>query len=258
MTEIGRNEPAYTVRVPGHEDLTFTLGWAAVTDTGRRRRQNEDSLLARSPIFAVADGMGGHAAGDRASAAVVTRLAERISGDFVTPSGIEEGLRSAAADIALAAADTENGSGTTATGVALTLVGFDPYWVVFNVGDSRVYQWRSGALEQITVDHSVVQELVDAGTITREQAEHHPHSNMITRAIGFNEIPAPDYWMLPIAPGSRMLVCSDGLNRELDDEAIRRQLGSGDDAITTARALVDSALAGGGRDNITVIVVDVL
>lgn len=111
---------------------------------------------------------------------------------------------------------------------------------------------------QVTVDHSVVQELVDAGVIRAEDAESHPDSNVITRAVGFNVEAVPDYWVVPVRAGLRLLVCSDGLTKELDAEAIRLHLAAGLSAEETAVALVEAALEGGGRDNITTIVIDVL
>jgi serine/threonine protein phosphatase PrpC len=255
---IGSSDERRLIPVPDSGGRSLRLGWAALTDTGRRRPHNEDSVLAQPPLFVVADGMGGHSAGDYASAAVVTRLAERIAGDFIAADEIESGLRNAEVDIGLVSQHSLLGTGTTVTGVALTLIGFDPYFIVFNIGDSRVYSWQDDRLEQVTIDHSVVQAMVDAGTLTREQAERHPDSNMITRAIGFNDAPIPDYWLLPAVPGLRMLVCSDGLNKELFDGDIRLHVGSGGDAAATARMLVDAALERGGRDNVSVIVVDVL
>jgi serine/threonine protein phosphatase PrpC len=142
--------------------------------------------------------------------------------------------------------------------MALTVSGDDPYFAVFNVGDSRVYRAAEGEFEQVTVDHSVVQELVDAGAITRRQAETHPDSNVITRAIGFNEPPMPDYWMMPLEPGLRLLACSDGLSKELDEDRIRALLTAGAPAQETADAMVQAALESGGRDNVTVVIVDVL
>ena len=142
--------------------------------------------------------------------------------------------------------------------MALTVSGEDPYFAIFNVGDSRVYRFLDGDFEQVTVDHSVVQELVDAGAITRRQAETHPDSNVITRAIGFNEPPMPDYWMMSIEPGLRLIACSDGLSKELEEEHIQALVAAGSPADATARAMVQSALEAGGRDNVTVVVVDVI
>lgn len=258
MTQIGRTNRRHTVVVPGGADARISLAWAALSDTGYRRSVNEDSLLARSPIFAVADGMGGHTAGDFASTAVVTRLAEKVRADFVSESSLTDALRDAVADMTRGVGQTDLGTGTTVTGIALTLVDGAPYWLVFNIGDSRVYSFRDGTLEQLTVDHSIVQELLDAGAITPEEAEVHPHSNVITRAVGFNEDPVPDYFLLPIVAGSRLLVCSDGLTKELTEHGIRYFLGEGSSPLDAAQQLMDAALGNGGRDNVTVVVVDVL
>lgn len=258
MTQIGRSTRRHTVVVPGSAGGRISLAWAALSDTGYRRSANEDSLVARSPIFAVADGMGGHTAGDFASAAVVTRLAERTSARFVERDDINEALRAAVDDIAKGVGTTDLGTGTTVTGVALTLVDDVPHWLVINIGDSRVYQLIGGVLGQLTVDHSIVQELIDSGAITPAEAEVHPHSNIITRAVGFNEDPVPDYVLVPIVPGARMLVCSDGLTKELTEHGIHRFLSDGTSAMDAATQLMEAALGNGGRDNVSVIVVDVL
>ena len=187
-----------------------------------------------------------------------TRLDELLSGDFLEPGVIDLALRAATADIALAADEDELGVGTTVTGIALTVQGNGVYWTVFNVGDSRVYLFEDGELSRLTVDHSVVQELVDSGAIRPEDAESHPRGNIITRAVGFNVEPVPDYWMLPVRENVRLLLCSDGLTKELKETAIREHLAAGQDAQRTADTLVAAALSAGGRDNVTVIVVDVL
>lgn len=258
MTEIGGSNTGLAVSIPGRAGASVTVAWAAATDTGRRRSANEDSFVAKSPLFAVADGMGGHSAGDLASAAVVERLAEAIAADFLAPRTIERALERATADISGIAGDSELGVGTTVTGAALTLQDDEPYFAVFNIGDSRVYSFERNELTQVTVDHSVVQELVEAGALTRDEAEHHPDSNIITRAVGFNAQPTPDFWMLPLRAGMRLLVCSDGLTKELSDERIRLHMAAGLSCAETAGALIDAALAAGGRDNVTTIVVDVL
>lgn len=257
MTEIGGSNSGLAVAIPG-QDAGVTLAWAAATDTGRRRAANEDSYVARSPLFAVADGMGGHAAGDLASAAVVERLAEVVGEDFLAPREVERALERATADITVITGDNELGVGTTVTGAVLTVQDDAAFFAIFNIGDSRVYSFEGGELQQVTVDHSVVQELVDAGTLTRDEAEHHPDSNIITRAVGFNAAPYPDFWMLPLRTGLRLLVCSDGLTKELSDEAIRMRLAAKQGPEPTAAALIDAALDAGGRDNVTAIVIDVL
>ena len=257
MTQIGQGSTRYTVALPV-VGKTVTLAWAALTDTGHRREVNEDSLLAQPPIFAVADGMGGHSAGDVASAAVVGRLAEHAGEAVIDAESIATSLSLAVEDMASGVGVTDQGTGTTVTGAALTVVSGAPQWIVFNIGDSRVYQLTSGVLEQVTVDHSVVQELVDSGRITREEADVHPHGNVITRAVGFHEPPVPDYRILPVQPGMRILVCSDGLTKELTAYGIRHYLMSNPKAEDAAGALVAAALDNGGRDNVTVIVLDVL
>jgi PPM family protein phosphatase len=244
------------IPVPGGSSIR--LSWAAVTDVGHKRKGNEDSYLARAPIFAVADGMGGHLSGDLASAAVVRRLDEGITTDFAAPQLVERALEVASADIDVIAGDSELGVGTTVTGALLTLIDGVPNFAVFNIGDSRVYRFEKNALKQVTRDHSLVQEMVDSGKISKSQALKHPDGNIITRAVGFRSQPTPDYWMIPLRPGLRLLMCSDGLTGELDDKRIRLHLAAGLSTAVTASSLVDAALASGGRDNVTVVVVDVL
>lgn len=258
MTQIGQSVARHTVVLPGRPASAVVLSWGAATDIGRRRSHNEDSLLAVSPIFAVADGMGGHASGDVASDAVVVRLAEAISAEFAEHDAIEQGLRAATADIAFAEDEQRVGVGTTVTGAALTLESGEPYWNIFNIGDSRVYMFEHNELTQVTVDHSVVQEMVDSGMISQEDAESHPDSNIITRAVGFDVEPVPDYWLVRARAGLRLLLCSDGLTKEVGTERLRLHLAAGLAAGETARALVDAALAAGGRDNVTVVVVDIV
>ena len=258
MTRHGADEQRREFAIPGRPDEHVTLAWAAVTDVGRRRHANEDSLIVQPPVFAVADGMGGHAAGDRASAAAVDRLQELADRGVVDRSVVAEALTLAAQDIDDLAEHLPLGAGTTVTGAVLDITADDPAFVVFNVGDSRVYSFQGNDLAQITHDHSVVQELVDAGIISADDAEGHPESNVVTRALGFREIPRPDYWRVAIRAGLRLLLCSDGLTKELPADRLRLHLAARLSAIETAGALVDAALAAGGRDNVTVIVIDVL
>lgn len=256
MTQIGQRSARQTVGLP--DGSAVTLAWAALTDTGKRREVNEDSLLAQTPLFVVADGMGGHAAGDVASSVVVTQLAEFHDVAAISTEAIDASLRRAVEDMDRAPGGADQSSGTTVTGIAVSLVDGEPTWTVFNIGDSRVYRLRTGSLDQLTVDHSIVQELVDAGHITREEAETHPHSNVITRAVGFHEPPRPDYRFVPIDVGTRMLLCSDGLTKELTPYGIRHFLHMDPDPEAAAQGMLDAALGNGGRDNISVIVVDVL
>lgn len=262
MTQIGQGSSSHTTALPAVKK-SVTLAWAALTDVGHRREVNEDSLVARSPIFAVADGMGGHSAGDVASNAVVTRLAQAAdtavdSGGTITAEAINVALGLAVADMKSGEGVTDLGTGTTVTGVALAIVSDAPQLIAYNIGDSRVYQLTNGVLEQVTIDHSVVQELVDAGRITREEADVHPHGNVITRAVGFHEPPVPDYRILPLSAGLRVLVCSDGLTKELTSYGIRHFLMSHPRPEDAVAALVTAALENGGRDNVTAIVLDVV
>ena len=258
MTEIGKGDTGRTLVLPGTAESSITLAWAAVTDVGRKRHANEDSYIAIPPVFAVADGMGGHLAGDLASAAVVNRLSEGTEAEFGTTALIEKSLRDASVDIGVVAGDSDIGVGTTVTGAVLVEIDGKPFFAVFNVGDSRVYRFEGNELHQVTTDHSLVQELVDAGIISAAQAYDHPDGNIITRAVGFEASPVPDYSLVPLRAGLRLLVCSDGLTGELQDDRLRLHFSAGLSPEATAGALVDAALAAGGRDNVTVIVLDVL
>jgi protein phosphatase len=255
VTEIGRATTAHSISLPNGSSVV--LDWAGVTDTGLRRTHNEDSFIARSPLFVVADGMGGHSAGDVASDAVVTRLDQAATDDFFDTESLEDALRLATDDIEIAAIGTELGVGTTVTGAILSLEGDTPYFTIFNVGDSRVYMIDAGLLSQVTVDHSVVQEMVQAGMLHPDDAENHPDSNVITKAIGFGAEPSPDYWRVPARPGLRILVCSDGLTKELSRSAIAALMAANRGSQEAAAGLVNAAVEAGGRDNVTAVVVDV-
>jgi len=225
------------------------------TTIGRVRRVNEDSYLVLPPLYAVADGMGGHGAGDVASRLAVEELAKCVvPGRALYAESILVGLEDA--NRVIIEQDEANGMGTTITGLAAVETVDGARLMVFNVGDSRVYRLAGGRLEQVSVDHSEVQELFRAGALTREQARTHPRRNIVTRALGSDAIVRPDHWLLPAIAGDRYLLCSDGLFGELEDEAILPLLATGDPqrAATTLVAAADDA---GGHDNTTVIVVDV-
>ena len=170
---------------------TIELSWAGATHTGRRREINQDALACEYPLFIVADGMGGHIGGEIASASTVDRLGGVVTGGAVTPKTIEKALSRAVKDIASHPETTDDGTGTTLTGVYLDISEEPPHWVTLNIGDSRVYLLRDGAIEQITTDHSVVQELIAAGRLSPEEAENHPYGNVITRAVGPSESVTP-------------------------------------------------------------------
>ncbi|MGN7859820.1 PP2C family protein-serine/threonine phosphatase [Microbacterium sp. 22303] len=236
---------------------TVVLTWAGATDTGRRRENNQDSLLAEFPLFVVADGMGGHAGGEIASQRTIVRLEEAVAAGEITTETIETALVSAVHDITAHPDTTDEGTGTTLTGVFFTLVGDDARWVSLNIGDSRVYLLRDGVLSQVTTDHSVVQELITAGRLSPEEAEGHPYSNVITRAVGVSEALPPDYREFSVQDGDRFVICSDGLTKELTDYGIQHFLGLNPTAGAAVDAMLAAALENGGRDNVTVIVVDV-
>lgn len=234
------------------------LAAAAASDVGLVRRTNEDAALAEWPVYLVADGMGGYEAGDRASAAVVEAFHEHVVGAPVgTVVGVREALAGASARVAAVAAATDRGAGSTVAGVALVDDEGEPAWLVFNVGDSRVYRHHGTELEQLTVDHSLGQELVDGGAMRPEELATFERRNVITRAIGAPDSSA-DSWLLPVVNGERLLICSDGLTTEVSDEGIRATLTMSGRPESAAAALVQRARQAGGRDNITVVVVDVL
>lgn len=235
------------------------LTYGVRTDVGAYRELNEDAVLAAPPVFLVADGMGGHAAGEVAAAIAVRHLSTLEGQDQLRPEDIVRVVVEAN-DTILAEESEDNskaGMGTTISGVCLGVVAGTPHWFVFNVGDSRVYRFADGFLTQVTVDHSEVAEMVAAGRITEEQARVHPLRNVITRSLGMYPAPVPDIWVLPVVEGDRFLVCSDGLTNEVPDAALAEVLGRGEPPQETADLLTDLAVTAGGRDNISAVIVDV-
>ena len=231
---------------------------AGVTDTGRRRRRNEDAFVCEPPLFAIADGMGGAQAGELASrlAAAAIEEAGAAAGDA---EAVAAAVRAANArifersltDPAVA------GMGTTAT-VALV----DEHagtLTIAHVGDSRGYRYRDGVLEQLTTDHSLVAELVRTGRLTEAEAAVHPHRSVITRALGTEAEVEVDTRTLELAPGDLILLCSDGLSAMVRDDEIARLLeGAGGDPYLAAETLVQAANAAGGDDNVTVVLFEVV
>src|SRR5918994_1838680 len=242
---------------PQHAEHGLQLSCGYGTDRGLRRELNEDSFIASDPVFAVADGMGGHEAGEVASGMCVRVLAQMpqlATGErTATASVVQQYL-----DVADDSIRTATGSraGTTLTGVVVVEQMGIPYWLVMNIGDSRTYRLSQGRLSQVSVDHSEVQELVDTGEITAEQAAVHPRRHVVTRALGAGDESEADYWLLPIEEGDRIMVCSDGLNGELTDEEMLDVLSTAADPQEAVDLLIQAALRRGGRDNVTVIVVD--
>lgn len=291
----------------------FQLAAAGTTDVGLRRTENQDAILITPTVFAVADGMGGHEAGELASALAVETMEEltfRTDRTPAKPLPTQEQVRKQiqlADDRIREALDARGGTtlcallqvrGTEAARDTVTAPISVPPWtagfrreqtrtdvlpqitaqmigshraqagtatgsrpqpslLLVNVGDSRGYRMRDGVLQQLTRDHSAVQEMVDAGQITELEARNHPHRNLITRALGAGADSQPDTMMLKARPGDRYLLCSDGLSGELTGEHLQALLAAYKDPQAAAAALTQAALEAGGRDNIAVIVIDV-
>ena len=233
----------------------------AVSDVGRVRTGNEDAFIAEQSVFGVADGMGGHQAGEVASAIAVQMLRDRLAGGAASIELAEAAVVEANTAIFNGARDNaeQRGMGTTLTAM-IVLADGDPIrqFVLLNVGDSRTYRVRGGQLRRITVDHSYVQELVATGHITEVEARTHPRRNIVTRALGIESTVRVDSWVLPFVEGDRYLLCSDGLVDEVADTEIAQIVATHNDAQDAAQALVDAANEHGGRDNVTVVVIDVL
>lgn len=238
--------------------MTLALRYAARSDVGLVRSGNEDSGYAGPKLLVVADGMGGHAAGELASAAAVARLAELEQSD-PAPEGVLAGLtdaiEQAGASIGQVVADNPDlaGMGTTVTAL---------FWqgervAVVHVGDSRAYLLRDGELGQITHDHTYVQTLVDAGRISAEEAAHHPRRSLLMRAIDGVQPVEADLSVREARPGDRYLLCSDGLTGVVSDEELAAVLSDGEPTGVVI-ALVELALSRGAPDNVTVVVADVL
>jgi PPM family protein phosphatase len=235
------------------------LKWGASTDVGMVRQQNEDSYLAEENLYVVADGMGGHNAGEVASALAVTTLKAGARTGIDSVERFRELVQQANTAIYTASLDdsTQSGMGTTLTALSI-VAGEEPRVLVANVGDARTYMWRNGALTRLSVDHSYVQELVNEGIITPEEARVHPRRNIVTRALGIDRSVVVDVFSHLVRTGDRIVLCSDGLVDEVSDADIAVVLGQHSDPQDTAEALVMVANTAGGRDNTTVIVIDVL
>lgn len=243
------------------------LAWGAATDAGQVRASNEDHLWADGQLFAVADGMGGHQAGEVASALAVARLSSALTQPDPTADALVAAIEDANREIFAASATDpdQQGMGTTITALALISPDTgdqsddtDEYLVLGNVGDSRTYRIRHGVLEQVTVDHSYVQELVAGGHISPAEARTHPRRNIVTRALGIEPEIEVDSWRVELYRGDRYILCSDGLVDEVPDDDILEIATSHSDPNEAAQALVDTANANGGHDNISVVVVDVI
>lgn len=232
---------------------------AAISHVGRIRTENQDSGYAGGRLYFVADGMGGHAGGDVASA-IVTRRVREADREYESPEEAAQTLAQALREgnDALQQAMLEHpelaGMGTTGSGI----IRVGDRLGIAHIGDSRIYRYRVGALEQISTDHTFVQKLVDAGRITREEAEHHPRRNVVMRILGNVEHdPEIDTMVEEALPGDRWMVCSDGLSSYVDEERIRTILAQGLDTPATVQRLVNESLSRGAPDNVTVVLCDI-
>jgi protein phosphatase len=241
------------------------LHHGAATDVGLVRTVNEDSFLVCPPVFVVADGMGGHSGGDVASQIVVEEF-QKLADSYDPARGAEQvadtfaRAQSRIVDYGDAHRALSPGwhAGTTAVVAVLVDDQGVTKWLLANLGDSRIYRITEGRLEQVSVDHSVVQELIDAGEITPEEASVHPERHVITRALGSPEGIRPDFFLLPLGSVERLLLCSDGVTGMIEDKEIEEILESVADPRDAADQLVRAAVAAGGRDNATAVVVDVV
>ncbi len=232
--------------------------YSAVTHVGKVRTVNEDSILALPDlsIWAVSDGMGGHAAGDFASQTIVEAIAALPPDQ--SPKDLMPLLRTAilSAHQTIQAEASRRGAGIVGATV-VTLMLANGHFVAFWAGDSRLYRFRDGEIEMLTTDHSMVAELVLAGVMDWDEAEHHPQSNAITRAVGVGDMLEIDKIRGEVRPGDRFLLCSDGLTKYAGFQALRQAV-VGAPLETVCDSLLQMALQGGGADNISVIVVDAL
>lgn len=231
------------------------ISWGARSDVGLVRGHNEDSFLLRAPLFVVSDGMGGHAAGEVASSITVETIGNRAPGtaDDVLLGAAVEAANASVIEAAEAGVG-KPGMGCTATAVLIE----KNKMAVAHVGDSRAYVLRHGTLVRVTHDHSYVEELVDSGQITADEARTHPSRSIITRALGSDPDMYADHFSLEVQNGDRIVLCSDGLSSMVPDSEIEALAVSSATPQQAADNLVAAALTAGGADNVTVVVVDIL
>ena len=237
------------------QGTSASLSWGARSDVGLVRGHNEDSFLIQAPLFAVCDGMGGHAAGEVASAIAVRTIAEKA------PAGADDVLLGAAVEAANTAViqGAEDGVGKPGMGCTASCCLLEEGKMsVAHVGDSRIYLLRRGTIVRVTHDHSYVEELVDSGQITADEARTHPSRSIITRALGSDPDMYADHFSLEVSNGDRVILCSDGLSSMIADSEIEALAVSSATPQQAADNLVAAALTAGGLDNVTVVVVDVV
>ncbi len=267
--ELNNTASAEPANAPGRAEMTVegragadvvqgangVISWGSRSDVGLVRGHNEDSFLMRAPLFAVCDGMGGHAAGEVASAIAVQTIADEA------PATADDVLLGAAVESANAAVirGAEEGTGKPGMGCTASCCLIEKgRMAIAHVGDSRIYLLRHGTLVRVTHDHSYVEELVDSGQITPDEARTHPSRSIITRALGSDPDMYADHFSLEVNNGDRIILCSDGLSSMIPDSEIEAVAVSSATAQQAADNLVASALTAGGLDNVTVVVADVL
>jgi len=226
--------------------------YAATSDTGKKRRRNEDSYVVAPPLFAVADGMGGAQAGEIASQLAAAALEETDPGAMLGPERVESLIQEANRRVHERAVSDPSTSGM---GTTMTVALVEGTKVTFgHVGDSRAYRYRDGTMTQITEDHSLVNELLKSGKLSPEEADTHPQRSVITRAVGTDPDVDVDSFTLEAEPGDIFLICSDGLTDMVEDDGILEVLDRfHDDLDRVTKSLVSAANRGGGEDNITVV-----
>lgn len=237
------------------QGASATLAWGSRSDVGLVRGHNEDSFLVQAPLFAVCDGMGGHAAGEVASSIAVSTIAEKA------PAGADDVLLGVAVEAANTAVmlGAEQGVGKPGMGCTASCCLIEEgKMAIAHVGDSRIYLLRHGSLVRVTHDHSYVEELVDSGQITADEARTHPSRSIITRALGSDPDMYADHFSLEVSNGDRVILCSDGLSSMIADSEIEALAVSSATPQQAADNLVAAALTAGGLDNVTVVVVDVV
>lgn len=235
-----------------HHDAPTLFG--SRTDVGCVRDHNEDSLVATPPLFAIADGMGGHAAGEVASEIAVATLLQ-YAPEHPDSEALTRAVEKANREIIRASHDGRGREGMGTTLTAAMLEG--ERIIIAQIGDSRAYLLHRGNLQQITRDHSLMADMIEAGRLTPEEARVHPQRSVITRALGNDEQVCPDIYEINAEAGDRLLLCSDGLSGMVRNEIIERTMRTIQDPQRCASQLVNDAIAAGGHDNVTVIVVDV-
>jgi len=228
--------------------------YAGLSDVGRVRTHNEDAVLLSSPLFAVADGLGGHRAGEIASTVAIEALMEAAPA-HADAKALGRAVRAANRAVIEAAREGQGHSGMGTTLTAAIVEG--TCVAVAHVGDSRMYLLHNGLLERITEDHSLVADMIRSGQLTEEESREHPNRSVITRALGSDPNMYADTFEVDVSPGDRLLLCSDGLTSMLTDGQIADILNEIRDPESAVRALVDAANAAGGHDNISVVLVDI-